>query len=232
VKLDQLKQHKKILLLGYGIEGQATERFLKKFHPSAEIGIADRKDDPNYLNRQRDYDLAIRTPLLRPKYVTIPYTTATNLFFANVPNTTIGITGTKGKSTVVSLLHHTLKKAGISSKLHGNIGSPMLDALTEGSSHEDVFVLELSSYQLEDIHYSPHVACLLNVYHELHNHDTYDEYFTAKSHITTFQTPNDHFFYNSSDERIVRLASSTRAHVHDFTHINIGDIFEPDSLGF
>lgn len=226
--IDELRTYKRIVLLGYGVEGQATERFIKKYHPHAEIGIADQKDDPNYLDRQSDYDLAIRTPLLRPKYVTIPYTTATNLFFAHVNQKIIGVTGTKGKSTTVSLLHHICKEAGIPSRLLGNIGKPMLDALVEGIDPHEVIILELSSYQLEDIHYSPHIACFLNIHQELHNHDTYDEYFTAKSRITLYQTKNDHFYYNSVIPIIADLAQKTHAHIHDFAQTSLDDIATQD----
>ena len=158
MKIEDLKRYKKILILGYGIEGKASEKFIQKFHPGAEIGIADVKIDPHFLETQKEYDLAIRTPTLRPEFITIPYTTGTNLFFANVSNTVIGVTGTKGKSTTVSLLHHILLTAGLQSRLCGNIGIPMLEALNDGVDPNDIFVVELSSYQLEDIQYSPNIA--------------------------------------------------------------------------
>lgn len=217
--LDKLKTYKKILILGYGAEGRATEKFLKKFHPTAEIGIADQKDDPDYLQRQKDYDLAIRTPLLRPKFLTSEYTTGTNLFFGNVENTIIGVTGTKGKSTTVSLLHHILKESGLPVRLYGNIGVPMIEALTEGISPDDIFILELSNYQLEDCMYSPHIACFLNIYEELHNHDSYEEYVTAKTNITIHQKPQDFFFYNGSQQQLAKLAQQSPAQTVDFTQV-------------
>lgn len=220
--LNELRKYKRILILGYGIEGQATERFLKKFHPDAEIGIGDRKDDPDYLDKQSDYDLAVRTPLLRPQSLTIPYTTATNLFFGNVENTIIGVTGTKGKSTTVSMIHHVLTETGKSSRLLGNIGSPMLDAITSDDIKTgDTIVLELSSYQLEDITYSPPIACFLNIYRENHNHTDFEEYFTAKSQITRHQTADDVFIYNGSQKRIRDLADATKAETEDFALRNV-----------
>ncbi len=76
--------------------------------------------------------------------------------------TVIGITGTKGKSTTSSLLHHLLGKAGISSRLMGNIGAPLLDELRPARS-PDAWVLELSSYQLADLPRSPTVAVVTNL---------------------------------------------------------------------
>lgn len=232
VKLDELKKYKEILILGYGLEGKATERFLKKFHPDAEIGIADQKDGPDYLDKQKDYDLAIRTPLLRPKFLTIPYTTATNLFFANITNPIIGVTGTKGKSTTVSLLDSILKAAHIKSVLCGNIGVPMLDIFVKGIRPNDVFVLELSSYQLEDLQYSPDIACFLNIYEETHNHDDFDEYFEAKSRITQQQKHDDVYFYNGQSEIIAQLAEETCAQAQDFSTIDVESLLKEVDMDF
>lgn len=217
MKIDELKTYKRILILGYGLEGKASESFIKKFHPTAEIGIADQKDSPHYLEIQKDYDLAIRTPLLRPEKITIPYTTGTNLFFANVSNPIIGITGTKGKSTTVSILHHVLLEAGIQSRLYGNIGDPMLHAFEMGIEENDIFVLELSSYQLEDITFSPHIACFLNIYHELHNHPSYENYADSKSRITSFQKEDDYLFYNGAVPETDQLTSQAQSQRSDFS---------------
>lgn len=219
--IDELKTYKRILIVGYGLEGKASESFIKKFHPTAEIGIADQKDTPHYLEMQKDYDLAIRTPLLRPEKLTIPYTTGTNLFFGNVRNPIIGVTGTKGKSTTVGLLHHVLLEAGKQSRLYGNIGDPMLHAFEMGIDKDDIFVLELSSYQLEDIKFSPHIACFLNMYHELHNHPTYENYAESKSHIASFQTQDDYLFYNGSVPETDALTAQAKSHRSDFSQIAI-----------
>jgi UDP-N-acetylmuramoylalanine--D-glutamate ligase len=94
-------------------------------------------------------------------------TTGTALWLAerSGSETVIGITGTKGKSTTSSLLHHLLGKAGISSRLMGNIGAPLLDELHPGEPPE-AWVLELSSYQLADVPRAPTVAVVLNLLHD------------------------------------------------------------------
>ena len=129
MKIEELKNYKKILILGYGKEGQATERFLRKFVPLTELGIADKKDSANYLDEQEKYDLIIRSPGIPKKLITRPYTTASNIFLANIDNVVIGVTGTKGKSTTVSLIYSILKEAGKKAFLIGNIGKPMLDEM-------------------------------------------------------------------------------------------------------
>src|SRR5438067_1034787 len=125
MKLKDL-QNKKILILGYGREGQATEQFLKAIVPSATISIADQKDGNDYLEKQQDCDLVIKSPGIHKSLVTKPYTTATNIFFANIQNQIIGVTGSKGKSTTASLMYEILKHAGKKVTLAGNIGKPMI----------------------------------------------------------------------------------------------------------
>lgn len=232
MKLETLRTYKKILIVGYGLEGHATEEFLKKFHPTCEIGFADQKDGPDYLERQADYDLAIRTPLLRPEKMTIPYTTGTRIFMANSPHRKIGITGTKGKSTAVSLLHHILKESGSNVALYGNIGDPMIHALTHEIPADTTIILEMSSYQLEDCEYSPQVACFLNIYHETHNHPSYDNYLHAKYSITTHQTAEDDFFYNGQIPDVAMSSKVTHAQIHDFTTCHVEKFVDISALPF
>ena len=120
---------KKVYILGYGVEGKATERYLKNKIDDLEIDIGDQSLDENYLLNQKNYDIAIRSPGIQKELITIPHTTATNIFFSEVKGRTIGVTGTKGKSTTASLIHHMLVTAGIKSRLAGNIGTPMLHQL-------------------------------------------------------------------------------------------------------
>ena len=197
MKLDQLKKYKKILILGYGKEGQATERFLKKYYPNALIGIADIKNNPNYLDEQKNYDLIIRSPGIPKNLITKPYTTATNIFLANIDNVVIGVTGSKGKSTTVSLIYSILKQAGKKVHLIGNIGKPMLDEMLKETGKDDIFVCEFSSYQLDDIKYSPHIAVILDLFPDHMNyHGDVENYYNAKKNIISRSTADDYFIYN------------------------------------
>ena len=83
-------ENKKILILGYGLEGKATEKFLKEKVPNATYEVADQKLDQHYLTKQKDFDLVIKTPVIHKSLVTKPYTTGTNIFFSNVCNMIIG----------------------------------------------------------------------------------------------------------------------------------------------
>ncbi len=210
MKLEALKKYNKILILGYGKEGQATERFLKKYVPAAEIGIADKKYDANYLDEQKKYDLIIRSPGVPKHLITKPHTTATNIFLANTNNMAIGVTGTKGKSTTVSLIYSIIKQAGKAVHLIGNIGRPMLDTMLKEIGKEDIFVCEFSSYQLDDIKYSPHIAVVLDLFPEHMNyHGDVKNYYNAKKNIIAFITSKDYFVYNPRFEELKIWAEET-----------------------
>jgi len=206
MRLEELKD-KKILILGYSKEGKATEKFLNKFFPEIRYGIADKRLSPDYLKDQINYDLVIKTPGISKNKVVVPYTTATNIFFANTKNKIIGVTGTKGKSTTASLIFSILKEAGYQVYLLGNIGQPMLEALTWSVNKNSIFVCELSSYQLDDISYSPTISVILDLFPDhMTYHGNITEYYQAKKNIINFQKSSDFFVYNP-DDRILKLWS-------------------------
>lgn len=188
---------RRALILGYGREGKVTEQYLKKYYPRIHIGIADKVADSHYLQRQGSYDIAIKTPGIPKERVAIFYTTATNIFFGAVKNQIIGITGSKGKSTTASLIYAILKKASKKVELLGNIGGPMLSALLKPIRKDTIFVLELSSYQLDDIQLSPQVAVVTSLFPEHMNyHGGVEQYYDAKKHIIAYQRTGDYFVYN------------------------------------
>jgi UDP-N-acetylmuramoylalanine--D-glutamate ligase len=181
-----------VCILGYGKEGKITEEYLKKYYPELKVGILDKTLNKDYLEKQCDFDLAIKTPGLPKNRVKIPYVTATNLFFSQTKNFTIGITGSKGKSTTSSLIYEILKADGRKVSLIGNIGKPMLEKALKKADPDEIFVVELSSYMLEDIEYSPNVALLLNLFPEhMDYHGGVENYYEAKRNIFKFQKPGD-----------------------------------------
>lgn len=196
MKLEELRKFKRIIIIGYGVEGQSAYNYLKKHHPFAEVGITDAKDGEDYLKKQKDFELAIKSPGVRPELVEIPYTTAMNLFFANAKGKTIGITGTKGKSTTTTLIYKMLKKEGKDVYLGGNIGKSPLDFI-DNLNEDSVSVLELSSYQLNDLKYSPNTAVVLMITSEhLDYHQDIYSYIKAKRNILRFQSPEDYAIVN------------------------------------
>jgi UDP-N-acetylmuramoylalanine--D-glutamate ligase len=190
MKLEELK-NKKILIVGKGIEGNATLKYLKKHLPNSVIDIVDQKDGDNYLNSQKNYDIAVKSPGVKSELIKIPYTTATNIFLANAKGKVIGITGTKGKSTTTTLIYKMLDRQGLNVYLGGNIGQSPLDFIN--SLNDDSWtVLEMSSYQLSDVKLGPHIAVVLMITSEhLDYHKTQEAYVNAKRNILRFQSAQD-----------------------------------------
>ena len=209
---------KNVLLIGYAREGKETRKYIRKTFPDLKIGIADQKYGKNYLEKQRDCDVAVKTAGIPCSLVEIPYTTATNLFFSVVPKKQIiGVTGTKGKSTTASLIHFILKKSGKRAHLLGNIGMPMLGILNKKINTKEYFILELSSYQLDDIRYAPHFAVVLNLFPEhMDYHNGVDKYYAAKKNIVTNQSSDDIFVFNPQDKILSKWAEESDATVVPF----------------
>jgi len=183
---------KNVCILGYGKEGKVVEKHIKKNYPNLKIGILDQSLDKNYLEKQKNYDLAIKTPGIPKEKVVIPHTTATNIFFSQNKNFIIGVTGSKGKSTTASLIYEIIKTSGKKVRLIGNIGNPMLEVLFTKIDPDEIFVVELSSYMLDDIEYSPNIALLLNLFPDhMDYHGGVENYYEAKKNIFKFQKPGD-----------------------------------------
>ena len=192
---------KRILVLGFGREGRSTLRFLNKYLPDAVVAVADKNEmegvkhfGNQYLESMYDYDIVIKTPGISLKdFHTkgIEITSQTDLFFSQFHSQTIGISGTKGKSTTTSLIYHLLKSAGRDAILTGNIGIPCFDIM-EDIKLESIVVYELSAHQLEYVHNSPRVGVLLNVFEEHLDHfGTMERYKNAKINLLRFMGEDD-----------------------------------------
>lgn len=128
---------------------------------------------------------------------------------------TIGVTGTKGKSTTVSVIHHVFEKNKIESYLGGNIGQPAIDAWLEWdkNQHQDqsFFVLELSSHQLAELKHSPHIAVVQDIVSEhLDYYDDFEQYYQAKTQIARFQTKKDTIILNKDSKTATKLSKLSR----------------------
>ena len=122
---------------------------------------------------------------------------------------TIAVTGTNGKSTTVSLTHHILKENGINSLLSGNIGTPLISEVNRITA-DSVVVLELSSFQLEEIvDFRSHIAMLLNVTPDhLDRYSSLANYFSAKKNIFKNQAETDYMVLNYDDPLLMENAGS------------------------
>lgn len=126
--------------------------------------------------------------------------------------TTIGITGSNGKTTTTALLGHIFENAGVPAQVGGNIGTPV-SAMTATSRDGQWNVLELSSFQLETIRtFHAHVGVCLNVtQNHLDRHHTFDNYAAAKGKLFTTQNASDFAVLNSEDPTCRKFAELTSA---------------------
>lgn len=209
-QIEQLVHGKRVLLLGFGREGQSTYRYLQNFQP-ARLGIADQKPPyvpkgaavhtgADYQKAIADYDVVFKSPgivleaCVKPMLSKI--TSQTDQMLKRYRSQIVGITGTKGKSTVATLTYHVLKHTRGDALLMGNIGIPAFDML-EQIGPDTVLVYELSCHQLEYARCSPHIAVLLNLFEEhLDHYGSFERYAAAKRHIYEYQEQGDVLFCN------------------------------------
>ena len=223
-KLLEYLENKKILILGFGKEGISTYKFIRKHFPNKKIYIADKtnaneemilKDKnvdinfgDNYLDNLKDFDIIMKTPGISFANINIEsfkekIKSQLELFLEFIDVTTIGVTGSKGKSTTSSLIYQILKDQNKDTVLMGNIGVPVFDCI-EDIRESTIVVLEMSSHQLEYMDVSPNIAILLNIYEEhLDHYKSIKEYTEAKINIGRFQKNSDYFIYNV-DNKIIK----------------------------
>lgn len=200
-----MQKNQKIGILGAGVEGLAVIEYLSA-HGFDDLTLYDERDvlesDPGVptvlgagaFEQIGDCDIVFRSPGIHPsklKSFSGKVTSTTQFFLENAKGKIIGVTGTKGKGTTSALIHEMLKADGRDAYLGGNIGeSPLkfLDTLNDDSWT----VLELSSFQLQDLTVSPHVAVVLMTTTEhLDYHADQQEYWEAKLPIVKYQKPDD-----------------------------------------
>ena len=115
------------------------------------------------------------------------------------PHRVIGITGTNGKSTTTALVHHLLKSSALPTRMGGNIGLPILSQLPLPAG--GVYVLELSSYQIDITHsLACDAAALINLSPDhLDRYASYEAYISSKARLFSMQTAKQHSIFGSGD---------------------------------
>ena len=235
-KLLNYLENKKILILGYGLEGESTYRFIRNHFPEKNLYIADKNmnllntkielvEDPyvevslgeNYLNGIEEYDLIIKAPGISLKDIDISkykekIISQLQLFLEFIDVYTIGVTGTKGKSTTSSLIYKVLIDQGKDAFLLGNIGEPIFNDI-DYIKKDSIVVLELSSHALEYVKKSPNIAILLDIFEEhLDHYKTFEIYAAAKFNVEKFQNENDYFIYNYDNENMKDFGFDYKEH--------------------
>ncbi len=211
----QLK-NKKVAVLGLGISGFATAKFLLR--QGADVFVSDSEKTPSLnekvsvllnrgaevklgrhdLDRMMKSDLIVVSPgiplnhevVVRAQKKAVPITTEMELAISRITNETVAVTGTNGKSTVTTMIRHVLNGCGFKAVSCGNIGNPVIDEL-ENLKRDTVVVMEMSSFQLSRLsEFQPKAAVLLNITPDhLEWHGSLEAYADAKWSIFESQRP-------------------------------------------
>jgi UDP-N-acetylmuramoylalanine--D-glutamate ligase len=216
----------KVAVIGLGREGTALARYL--VGQGAEVTVTDVKEEHQLESAMRELaglpiryvlgghheevleaDVLFVSPgvpqgipiLAEARRRGVALSSETRLFFSLCPAPIFGVTGSSGKTTTTSLVGEIMKAQGRRVFVGGNIGSPLI-GLVDQIRPEDAVVMELSSFQLEVLDQSPHIAAVLNLSpNHLDRHPSMEEYVAAKTNILRFQTREDYAVLNADDQR-------------------------------
>jgi len=234
---------KRVIVLGLARQGTALTRFLVR--AGAEVTVSDLKDESALAEVLAELErLPVRyvlgghpkslldgadllclsggVPVDAPIVVEarrrgIPLSNDAQIFLERCSAPVIGITGSAGKTTTTALVGEMCRAAGLTTWVGGNIGNPLIADL-ERIRPTDRVVMELSSFQLEIMTVSPHIAAVLNITpNHLDRHKTMENYIAAKRNIVAHQEAEDLAVLGFDDARARALALETKARVLFFS---------------
>jgi UDP-N-acetylmuramoylalanine--D-glutamate ligase len=237
-KEDQLAD-KHVLIIGLARQGTALASFLTQ--AGAKVTVSDLRDeaklaDPltelaglpiRYVLGQHPLNLLDGVDLVCPsggvsvdvpivaeaQRRSIPLSNDAQIFLERCPAPVIGVTGSAGKTTTTALVGEMCRAAGLNTWVGGNIGNPLIADLNR-IGPDDWVVMELSSFQLEIMTISPHIAAVLNITpNHLDRHKTMETYIAAKRNIVAHQKPTDFALLGYDDANARALAIETAAHL-------------------
>ncbi len=236
-------QDKRVLILGAARQGLALARFLCQ--RGARVTLNDQRNAEKLTAEQaamagytlqwalgghpvellEQVDLVCLSggiPLTLPIVQTavergLPVSNDSQVFMEEVPCRVIGITGSAGKTTTTTLVGRMAAAAQPGhSWVGGNIGLPLVEYLDK-IQPEDTVVLELSSFQLEQMTRSPQIAAVLNITpNHLDRHGTMAAYSAAKANILRYQTPADTAVLGRDDRGAWELRDLVKGHLLSF----------------
>ena len=258
-------EHKRVLVIGLAKSGVAVAKLL--LHQGAMVTVNDRiplEENPDAKSLieegirvlagshpvdllEEHFDFVVKNPGIpyhncmveAAMKKGIPVYTEVEIAYQLLEGLMIGITGSNGKTTTTTLASLMLKESFPERQVYaaGNIGIP-LSQLAEQSTKEDIYVSELSSFQLMGIdQFKPKIACIVNIFSaHLDYHGTREEYIEAKLQLTKNQTKDDYLVYNADyPELITLIEGHTKATLVPFsrkTVLEYGACVEGDYICF
>jgi len=225
--IQQKAGNKRIVILGFGLEGQSSLQYLLSLKLPNKILIADhnpaieehpliRKNQidilvgDDYLNELYQNDFIIKSPGVQlMKFRTDLHShSQTSLFLERFGTQIIGITGTKGKSTTSTMMFQIFEEQNKEAFLVGNIGQPAFDLISK-ISKDSYIVYELSAHQLQCVEQGPRMAILLNLMPEhLDYFGSIESYYQAKLHLFSNQSEDSFAFLHAKTKNKIENSIS------------------------
>src|SRR5689334_5138327 len=148
----------------------------------------------------------------------IPLSNDTQIFMEVAPCRTVGITGSAGKTTTTTLLGNMAKIAmGEHAYVGGNIGDPLINYVDDMHA-DDLAILEISSFQLDQMDISPNISAVLNITpNHLDRHGTMEDYTAAKARILDFQSKDDIAVLSRDDNGSWGLRDRVKGQLYTFS---------------
>lgn len=216
---------KKILVMGLGVSNRPLVRMLLAY--GCDVTGCDKTPRESFDDELRELEafgckmkvgegylddlsaeLVFRTPGMHPNIPALralrdagaEVTSEMEVFFEVCPCTILAVTGSDGKTTTTTLISEMLKASGKTVWLGGNIGTPLLP-LIDQIKETDYAVVELSSFQLQDMQRSPHIAVVTNLApNHLDVHKDMQEYIDAKVNLFRYQEKADILIVNADND--------------------------------
>lgn len=211
-------ENKNVIYIGDEVSAGSLEEFLHN-HTTMQSFKAISENETQEIKKLQHGDftstIVVKAASFPGRLVPAPHTTPTKIFFECVQQLhakTVGVTGTKGKTTTSSLLAHMLRNAGIDTILADDSGNTMLQTL-EAATDRSVFVLELSSFQLAELEVSPDLAIITNLYRDhIDYHGKLQSYWEAKRNIMRYMDTNGGVVYNPLTDMVSHWLAESEAH--------------------
>ena len=154
----------------------------------------------------------------------IPLSNDSQIFMEVAPCKTVGITGSAGKTTTTTLVGQMSKNVyGDKTYVGGNIGDPLINYV-DNMKGDDIAILEISSFQLDQMTISPNVAAVLNITpNHLDRHGSVESYTAAKARILEFQSEEDVAILGHDDKGAWSLKNKVRGRLYAFSSHELND---------
>ncbi|MGE5582784.1 MAG: UDP-N-acetylmuramoyl-L-alanine--D-glutamate ligase [Bacillota bacterium] len=237
--------NKQVAVIGLGISNTPLIRYLAE--NGARVTVFDKKTaadlkeymsqlaglklayrlGEDYLQYLKDFDYIMLTPGMRKDLPELKkareagavFSSEMELFLSKCPGRIIGITGSSGKTTTTTLIGSIITSVYPSAYVGGNIGRSLMGKLPEMTADSRV-VLELSSFQLQELKQSPNLAVITNITpNHLDMHASMEEYIEAKSNILRYQGPDDAAILNYDNEITRSLSGLAKGKLYFFSRL-------------